>query len=258
MTNQHFRKIRIGDLLINLIILKPGSGNQGLFLILHGWGSKAERWLTVGKVLTKNGYQVIIPDLPGFGESEKPASAWNTEDYSLFVESLVKTLNLNRFFLLGHSFGGSVAIKYAIKSPQKIKKLFLVASAGLRRPSFKKTFLNKISKLFKLFSFLPFYPLIRKIFYRFIVRKSDYLSTEGVMKDTFLKVLQDDLSEIISKIQIPTVIIWGEKDDIVPLKDAYFLKNRIQNSKLEIIPNGDHCLEQKSVETLSQKILENI
>ena len=224
------------------------------FLILHGWGSKSERWEKIRKLLVKKGLKTIVPDLPGFGKSQKPPSAWDLNDYCDFVEDFVKFLNLQKFYLLGHSFGGAIAAKYGLKSPEKIELLFLVGASCVRKRTTKIKFFEKISGILKFFSFLPFYSLFRKGFYKFIIRKSDYLSTEGVMRDSYLKVIKEDLTDILPTLQLKTIIIWGDKDNVKPLKDAYLMNRKIKNSQLIIIPGGDHDLEQKMPEILFEKI----
>ncbi|HOW12806.1 MAG TPA: alpha/beta hydrolase [Candidatus Pacearchaeota archaeon] len=244
----------INNLNINVKIFGEGK----IFLVLHGWGSKSDRWEKFGNILSNYGFKVIIPDLPGFGKSEKMKQAWSLDDYCFFVEDFANFLNIERFYLLGHSFGGSIAIKYSLKFSQRVEKLFLFAPSCIREKNLKKNFLKNISKIFNKFSFLPFYNFFKKIFYKFIVRKSDYLLSEGVLKETYLKIINEDLSNSLSLINIPTIIIWGDKDDIVPLENGKIINQKIKNSKLVIIKNGDHNLEQTIPDILSQKILENL
>jgi len=244
--------ISVNNLRINYKIV--GSGPT--ILILHGWGSNSEKWQKVGELLTEKKFKVIIPDLPGFGKTQELPDAWSLENYSDFVKEFVLALNLDKFYLLGHSFGGAVAIKFSLKSPRKIEKLFLVAAACIRKKTIKKWMLIRISKFLKIFSFLPFYPLARKAFYKFIVRDSEYQYQEGVMKKSFLKIINEDLSQVLISIKIPTIIIWGAKDDTTLIEDAYFMEKEIKNSKLVIISEGDHYLEQKKPEKLAEIILD--
>jgi len=229
-------------------------------LILHGWGSCAERWDKITKLIAAGNIKVIIPDLPGFGGSELPSTAWNLNNYCDFIEQFVINIpELTKdFYLLGHSFGGALASKFAIKHPQKIKKLFLVAAACIRRKTIKKRFLARISKIFKIFSFFPSYDIIRRAFYKFVVGKSDYLQTNGVMKEAFLRVISEDLSQHLSFIKVPTVIVWGDKDSTTLLEDAYFINKKIENSKLVIIPGAGHDLNWRTPEFLSQEVLKEI
>lgn len=224
-------------------------------LILHGWGSRSDNWQKVGEILTKNGIKVIIPDLPGFGQSDKPPKAWGLDDFCDFVEEFVKVLNLEKFYFLGHSFGGALAVKYSLKFPEKIEKLFLVSAACFRRKTPKKRFLYILSKIFP--SCFLSSSLLRRAFYRFIV-KSDYLFVEGLMKEIYLKVIKQDLSDILSQVQVSTIIIWGEKDNISPIKDAHLINKKIKDSKLEIISNANHDLNLKNPEELSKAIIQNL
>lgn len=224
-------------------------------LILRGWKSSFKNWAYFITLLENQGYKVYSPDLPGFGDNLSLTKAWSIDDYVDWVKNFCEKQNLSQIFLLGHSFGGSIAIKYSLKFPKNVKKLFLVDSAGIRRKTFKKEITKKIAKFFKKFSFLPFYSLIRKIFYRTIIRKSDYFYTQGVMKETYLKIISEDLSSYLSRISVSTFIVWGKNDRLTPVKDAYLMKEKIAGAKLEIIPNIKHNPHFEAPEILVEKIL---
>lgn len=245
--------IKISGLDISYSIL----GNGKPFLVLHGWGSKKERWIKTAEIISQKGFSVVVPDLPGFGESQLPSASWSLDNYCDFLDSFIRNTfpGSQKVYLLGHSFGGALAAKFSLKYPERIEGLFLVASACIRKKTAKKKFLPVVSKALKVFSFIPF---ARKAFYKFIVGKSDYLSVEGVLKETYLKVISEDLSQSLSSITVPTTIIWGDKDEATPIEDAYLINKKISNSKLVTIPGGTHNLEIKMPETLAQKILDNI
>lgn len=114
------------------------------------------------------------------------------------------------------------------------------------------------SKILKVFSFLPFYPLFKKAFYKYVIKRSDYPQTEGFLRETFLNVIKEDLSPYLSSIKIPTVLIWGDKDKATPLRDGKFMNGQIKNSKLEIIPGANHFLNNNHPEELSKIILNNL
>ena len=234
------------------------------FLILHGWGSNSERWQVVAEIIAKGipegagPFRVIVPDLPGFGKSDAFSVAWNMNNYINWLEEFIKELNIREFYLAGHSFGGALAVKLTIKHPQDVKKLFLVAAASVRKRTAQKSALKNISKIVKNFAFLPFYDFFRKAFYKFIIRKSDYPYVEGIMKETFKNVISEDLSQFTGFIRTPTVIIWGDKDKSTPVEDAYFMNNKIKNSKLFIINGAGHILNKECPDVLAEKILENI
>ncbi len=248
-------KILINGLEISFKIERKGSDKN--FLILHGWGSRSDRWEKVSRIISEKGFNVIVPDLPGFGESQEPRKPWSLDDYCKFVEEFSKQLKLQTIYLLGHSFGGSLAVKFALRFPGQIAELFLVGAACVRKRTFKKNLSNRIAKILKIFSFLPFYSLIRKGIYRYIF-KSDYIYNEGVMQKSYLNVIQEDLTDILGAVRPSTVIIWGQDDNVTPLRDAYLIKKKINNSKLVIIQKGDHDLERKMPDVLAQRIIENI
>lgn len=219
-------------------------------LILHGWGSRAERWQKTAEILSQKGFKVIVPDLPGFGESQIPHYIWGLGEYCSLINDLAQYFKLDKFCLLGHSFGGALAAKYTSRYPQKIEKLFLVGAACIREKTLKKNFILTVSRLFR---FLKNNLLIRRAFYKFII-KSDYPLSRGIMKDIYLKVIKQDLTNELEKITVPTIIIWGEKDDVVPLKFGKLINNKIKGSKLVIIPDGDHGLQIKTPEMLANAI----
>ena len=228
------------------------------FLILHGWGSNSDRWVPVAEKIAEKGYRVIVPDLPGFGKSDALSIPWDTNKYIDWLERFVKELNLGEFFLLGHSFGGALASKMAVKHVQDIRKLFLVSAACVRKKTNTKKFSAFVSKIVKVFYFIPYYPLIRKAVYKFIIRKSDYVYVEGIMKQTYLNVVAEDLSFHLAFIKTPTIIIWGDKDEYTPIKEGYFIESAIKKSKIIVIPDAGHDLNRKFPEILAGKVLENI
>jgi len=229
------------------------------FLIIHGWGKGSQSWQRVKELLENKGYRVLVPDLPGFGNNPAPIKPWSINDYVVWVKDFVTRSNLSNFILLGHSFGGAVVVKYAIKYPQDIKKLFLIAPALIRQENFKIKFFKKITKfLNKIFKIEPSQCYLRKVFYKLFRIKSDYPSLKGVMKETYFNILKEDLSAELNKISLPTIIIWGGKDDVLSVKQADLIKKEIKKAKLIIIPNANHYLCKTQPQELVDKILENI
>lgn len=233
-------------------------GEGAPFLVLHGWGSSSDKWIEEAEIISKKGYKVIIPDLPGFGLSDKLEAPWTVNNYVKWLEEFTKAINAENFYLLGYSFGGALAVKITVKYPQRVQKLFLVAAAVIRKKTTDKNLSAKISKFIKLFYFLPYYKFFRKAVYKFIIKKSDYVYTEGIMKQTYLNVIADDISFNLPFIKVPTVIIWGDRDQAVPIEDAHLINEKIKNSKLVIIPGADHLLHKKLPEILAEKVIENL
>jgi pimeloyl-ACP methyl ester carboxylesterase len=230
-------------------------------LILHGWGSRAANWQRVKEGLEDRGYRVLVPDLPGFGQNTAPQESWAAENYLAWVSDFCERNNLSQFVLVGHSFGGGLAVRFTSSHPEKVKRLILIG-AKIRRHKTIKYYLGlALAYLGKIVFSVPgissLQPLGRKILYHF-VGTSDYykLETEKniIMKETFKKVVGDDLTSYLSGIKAPTLIIWGKKDFFTPLEDAYFIKREIADSELEMIENEGHSLNFKVPELLVKKI----
>jgi pimeloyl-ACP methyl ester carboxylesterase len=231
------------------------------FLILHGWNGSSDSWRKIIEILETK-FRVISPDFPGFGKTETPKIPWSLNDFVEWLKEFTEELNLKEFFLLGHSFGGRVAIRFSIFYPEKVKKLILISSAGIRQEwGWKEKVIFQISKIgnaiFSKNHFLRFKDGTRNLFYR-IARVKDYSKAKGVMKETMKKIVEEDLLPELPKIQKETLIIWGEKDKIIPLKYAFLFKEKIKNSKLEILPKIGHSPHLEDPEKLAEVLISNL
>jgi len=191
-------------------------------------------WEKIIEELRAN-YRVIAIDLPGFGLSPVPAKPFTLDDYAETVEALCQKLKINNFILVGHSFGGRVSIKIAIKHPTKVKKLILVDSAGIKR---ERKIIGGLARLFKPIFKQKIMDGARNKIYQ-AIGSEDYLATPKLQK-TYQNIVAEDLSSYLCDIKLPTLIIWGENDKDTPLSDAKLMNRDIKNSKLEIIKNAGH------------------
>ncbi|EKE11356.1 MAG: Alpha/beta hydrolase fold protein [uncultured bacterium] len=210
---------------------------SNVLVFLHGWGSQAAHFQ---KTLEKCASFVAI-DLPGFGDSEIPRSSWSLDDYANFVKDFLQKLDIQNPVLAGHSFGGSIAIKYCARD-NRVKKLILIGSAGIRKKNIKKFIYFIIAKIFKLLFSLPgirkLKNIARKWFYK-TIDSEDYINA-GALTGTYLNIISEDLASNLEKITVPTVLIWGENDDNTPLNNGKLMQNLIKDSQLHIIPNAGH------------------
>lgn len=256
-------RVLINGLLVNYKItegekysLSDRAKRRSPILVLHGWGKGSDPWINFLQSLSSSEYKIIIPDLPGFGKSNNPSISWDLDNYVEWLNDFIKILNLEKVYLLGHSFGGRVAIKFAVKYPEKISKLVLYEAAGIKHPkTFSQSLFFLISKIGNIFSFLPFYSFFQKVFYKFFVRKNDYLQAKGTMKKTFLKTTKEDLAPLLRRISVFTMIIWGNQDEITPMSDAYLMKKEIPHSDLKIVANQGHGFHREHPEELTKVIL---
>ena len=244
------------------------------FLMLHGWGGSKESWEPLMEKLNALGFWNenlgIAVDFPGFGESAEPLTAWSVGDYAHFTEDVIraiyKEMNLSGDYnLMVHSFGGRVALKmlapdFATNISEKVDKLILVAAAGVKaRRTLRIKVASAAARLGKKVMQLPGLragaPLAQKILYK-VLKTHDYEKSSGVMRETFLKVIDEDLSESLSHIKNPTLIIWGKRDSYVPFSDALLMEKKILGSKLIAIPGGRHGIHKTHAEDLAKWIKE--
>lgn len=250
------QQVKVGNINVNFKI--AGMGRP--FLILHGWGGKSESWLKVQEILSQKGFQVIVPDLPGFGKTKSPERPWTLDDYRDFIKKFCEVLNLHNFILLGHSFGGRISIKLCSEADSGVSTLILCNSAGIPN---NRGFFARLSAMVSSF-FRPIWNLpgisgmregTRFLFYR-LARNADYTKYNPIMRETFLNIVKYDLTPFLGKIMIPTFLIWGENDDKTPLRDGQLMSEKIKNSRLHIIKSGDHVPNLKMPAELSHIILD--
>lgn len=242
------KNIKLGK--SGISFFEKGEGRR--IFLLHGWGAEAKKLVPLGEALAKNGWCVFIPDLPGFGQSPPPLSSWAVSDYARLVAGLAEKLKLNNYFLFGHSFGGRIGIKMAVLYPNKVTGLVLSGSAGLSRPPvLKRLAFAVLAKTGK--PLLGDNPLARKLLYK-LAREHDYQKASGTMRDTFKKVVAEDLRPLIKKIKSPVLLLWGKEDRITPFRDAEFIKEETPRAKIISFAGEGHQLPYHQPEKLAEKI----
>lgn len=215
-------------------------------LILHGWkiGMTTKRYEPLTTLLKKSGFTVFAPDLPGFGSEPLRKPALNLDDYVDFIVSFLDKHHIKQVVLIGHSFGGRIAAKFAMLYPHRVEKLVLSGSPLIReRLRGRKRLANRIATAVKpvtMFIPKPLFLVFRKALYRFI-GEWDYYQA-GTLKETFKNIIQDDLSTLLPKITLPVLLVWGERDTFVPKSLAKRIQLLLPNAILHVIPNATHRL----------------
>ena len=195
--------------------------------------------------------------MPGFKNETALSRVWDLDDYVEWFKEFSAKID-GQFFLLGHSFGGRIAVKFAAQNSERLKGLILAASAGIiPKKRFPRAVAGNIAKFGKIFSFLPFYGILRKGFYRYVLRTSDYVQAEKLpfLKETFKNVIKEDLREYFSRIKTRCLIVWGDKDNMTPLSDGKIMAKEIPNARLEILQGIGHFPYTQCPELLAEKIV---
>lgn len=191
-------------------------------------------------------HRVIALDMPGFGGSDEPPCSWNLDNYVDFVIAFAKEMNCKDLVLLGHSFGGRIIIKMANRKdlPFTISKIVLTGSAGILPPKTMKKrlkiFIYKTGK--KLLSLPPVKALFPEALEQLQKRSgsSDYRNASPVMRETLVKVVNEDLKPLLPSIKYPTLLIWGDADNVTPISDAKCMEELIPDAGLVIVKGGSH------------------
>lgn len=242
----------------NLHIFYNNEGTGDPILILHGWGSRSSHWVKTQTELAKCGYRVIIPDLPGFGQSDEPKENWSLAEYSDLIHKFAEKLGLRYFTLVGHSLGGRIAIDYASRYQNQLHVLVLMDAAGIMRRQKLKTrlflLLTKIGNLiFELPILIFLQKPVRKIWYR-LTRTHDYYRASPKMRSVMRRILEENIRQYLPRITKPTLILWGEKDFITPVDDALIIHNEIPLTHLHIFPNLGHAIHLQAPLDVAQQI----
>jgi len=227
-------------------------------LILHGWRVPIERYLPLKNLFIKAGFKVFIPQLPGFSNGKILSKTHALDDYVQFVIDFAEKNKLDRFFLIGHSFGGRVAIKLTASYPEKVKALVLTGVPAIRDKDIKKLLFLILAKIGKVVCTIPPFCLLERKAKKLLYHSAgewDYYETKGLMRETFKKIISEDLEHLLPKIKAPSLLLWGEKDKIVPVSIAQQMVNKIPRAKLTVISNVSHKFPYEQPKTFSEKCL---
>jgi pimeloyl-ACP methyl ester carboxylesterase len=226
---------------IDLYYKTAGEGKP--FLILHGWGASSFSWIRVIDEMAGKGFKLVIPDLPGFGKTEVPDTVWGVDEYANLIVELIKELRISDFYLLGHSFGGGIALKIATEKSVKPLKIIFCDAAIVREE--RLNLRQRISKILTLTGAKVIskdsraYTFFEKLAYK-LAGTSDYYRANPLMKKVFKKVVGEDLSHLLPKVNMPCLIIWGEDDQVTPVEDGVLFQQVIDDSELKIIKRARH------------------
>ncbi len=252
MTKIESKTIKVDGL--DVLYYTAGQGEP--VVVIHGGGGDARTWNRNIEELAEK-YTVYAPDLPGYGGSEPLDGSYYIPELVEFVEKFAESLGLKYFYLVGHSLGGGIALNFALKFPDKIKKLVLISSLCLG---------SEIAFWVRLFSIPAIIKSIGHIFMavmkgvkwvaeqlnpaRYIMALSPAAVTVGGSITTFhaqTLVLEKRLPEI----KMPTLLVWGARDPIVPVMQAYRAAKVIPDCRIEVFKNRGHNVHRDELKKFS-------
>lgn len=229
----------------------------GTLLLLHGWGGSKESFTELAQELQNSGLTLLIPDLPGFGGEPDPPRPWTVDDYADWVEAwLAKHPHKEPLWVLGHSHGGRIAIKLAVRGTLPIERLFLCAAAGIRHARHWKRLIGLLlAKTGKFLLAIPglrrLQPLGRAFLYK-LVRVHDYERASPVLQQTLILVTREDLRDLLPRIALPTDIFWGSDDRMTPVADGRMMHAMIPGSRIHVYPGVRHRVHRDKASAIAE------
>lgn len=245
-------------------------------ILLHGMSSSLNTWDSVVFYLA-NHRRVISLDLPGFGlTGPSPENMYNFDYYNKFIDSFTRRLQLTKFTLVGNSMGGSIAWNYALFNPAVVDKLVLIDAAGYPKRGESGSLGFKIASTPVINNILLFATpkaLVRKSletiyfdqsrvtdaqverFHDMAIREGNRAAALLIFKGSFGTF---QFKGKIKEIKTPTLVLWGEKDNLISVENAYQFNQDIKGSKLEVYPNVGHVPMEEVPERVAKSILDFI
>ena len=208
-------------------------------IILHGWSIDPQnqlKWKPFIEELERSGVEVHFLPLPGL--SIPTENAWRLNDYVHWLQDQLKSYK--SVVLLGHSFGGQLAIRYTSILPEKVQRLVLIDASGIRpftvKAKLKRAVFQTVAKIGKVI--FPF-DVGRAVLHKF-AREKDYVQASPIMRETMRNVLADEILLDLPKIRVETLIIWGDQDKATPVTHAEVMSAKIPHSQLHFISGARH------------------
>lgn len=219
---------------MHVAVLRAGEGQDVLFL--HGYMSCKESFY-YNIAAFKEHFCVTAPDFPGFGASAPIPSAWSVGDYCAWLHKFIAACGLNKPHIVAHSFGARVAIKYAAAHPQSVGSLVITGGAGIVKP---RTRAYKIK--------VAAYRAVKRFAPKFAEKNfgsAEYRKLSPVMRESYKKIVNEDLRADAAKVGARTLLIYGAEDTVTPpSEEGLAFRGAIARSRLKVMAGGHFCFSQ--------------
>ena len=236
-----------------------GSGEP--VVLVHGLGSRAEDWANLMQQLKQAGFHVYVIDLLGYGRSARPANAsYSIPEEAQYVEEFLAQRGLQKVNLVGWSMGGWVAMRVALDQPARIARLVLCDSAGIRfEPSFtmfdfEPTTVPAVQHLYRML--MPQPAAVPDFLARDMVRKFKELN--WVVDRSARSMFRGDdlLDGKLGDLRMPTLILWGKQDHLIPLATGVSIHQQIPQSVLEIYDGCGHLAPGQCAARIGPRLID--
>jgi pimeloyl-ACP methyl ester carboxylesterase len=217
-----------------LLAEKTGSTPPAV-VALHGWSRSGADFARI-----VSGLDAVAPHLPGFGPAEVPPAVWGSDDYARLVADAIEALGVP-VVILAHSFGGRVAVHLAASRPELVTGLVLtgvplVRSGGGKKPALSYRVVRALAKA----RLVPQSALEKQ---RRKHGSRDYNAATGVMRDVFVRVVNEDYSAQLAALDLPVRMVWGENDTEAPAAAGLVASGLIAGATWRVVPGAGHLLD---------------
>jgi len=237
------------------------AGEGEPLVVIHGGAGDARSWWHNIQELAEK-YKVFAPDLPGYGTSQPLDGNYYIPEFSDFINKFTKFLHLKRFSVIGHSLGGGIALNFVLKFPGKVKKLILVSSLGLGReialwlrlislPTVVKILGSLVGKIIQFAGWM----LGQSNPFELVLPISPVVVRIGTSIANFHQQSLV-LEKFLPKIKVPTLLIWGGRDPVVPVKTAYRAVKEFPNARLLVFKKSGHNVHREQLKNITHLINE--
>lgn len=222
-------------------------GDAPTVLFLHGWGCDGSIFAAFEKEMLKHA-SLLAVDFPGHGQSGEPAEPWGVPEYAEQIRKLLEELKIARVHIIAHSFGGRVAIWLSSHYPQLVDKMVVTGGAGIRKPEAAKPnkrqqHYKRLKAIVNAMGKIPFLKGLVDKMQEALVQKygsPDYKRLNPNMRRTFVKVINQDLSEWLPGIEASTLLVWGGNDTETPLWMGQQMEKEIPDAGLVVFEGRSH------------------
>jgi pimeloyl-ACP methyl ester carboxylesterase len=212
-------------------------------LLLHGWGVSSDLFAPILAGL-QAGRQLIVPDLPGFGATPEPDTAWSVHEYAAWCVALLDRLGIEQCDLIGHSNGGRIGIVLAAAHPARIARMVLTGSAGIRpRRTLRDAARVRTYKVLRVLERSAAVPgAVRRVAKRSADQRgsADYRAASRAMRGTLVRIVNEDLRALLPALRMPVLLIWGERDTETPIDDGRLMERLIPDAGLVVFEGAGH------------------
>lgn len=208
-------------------------GSPARVVALHGWGRSGSDFSGI-----LEGLDALAIHLPGFGPAGPPETVWGTDDYARLVAEAIEPLG--PVVVLGHSFGGRIAVRLAASRPDLVSGLVLTGAPLVRlAPATKPSIAYRIVKALNRIGLVPDSVLEAR---RKKAGSADYNAAQGIMRDIMVRTVNENYDEDLSRITTPTWLVWGENDTAAPTAAGKVASERIRGAKWAVVAGEAHLL----------------